>query len=168
MSATPYDPPITDRIRWAARRLWERFFPPQSNLEWHAEQELRAAGFFDKDSDYGGLAATAVMELVRVFGRQGHSGYSAGLVRDLFAKVAAYEPLCPLTGADDEWVNVHDDTYQNKRCNHVFKEGKDGRAYDIDGRIFREPNGNCYTSRDSRVYIDFPYTPTREYVDVPE
>ena len=55
--------------------------------------------------------------------------------------------------------------WQNIRCSHVFKDG-DGRAYDSTGRIFREPNGCCYTSRDSRVYIEFPYTPKREYVEV--
>jgi len=48
----------------------------------------------------------------------------------------------------------------------VFKDA-DGRAYDIDGRVFREPNGCCYTSSDSRVYITFPYRPKTEYVDVP-
>ena len=39
-------------------------------------------------------------------------------------------------------------------------------VYDMDGRVFREPNGTCYTSRNSRVDITFPYTPTTEYVDV--
>ena len=170
MSATPstYEPSILDRIRWTARRWRERFFPQKSSLEFHAEQELRAAGLFDADSDYGGLVGGAVMELVKVFGRQGHSGASAPMVRGIFNKVAAFEPLGPLTGADDEWVNVHGDTYQNKRCSHVFKEGKGGAAYDIDGRIFRGPDGLAYTGRGSRVFITFPYSPKSEYVDVDE
>jgi hypothetical protein len=55
--------------------------------------------------------------------------------------------------------------WQNNRCCHVFKDNA-GNAYDIDGKIFREPDGACYTSRDSRVPVTFPYTPVREYVDV--
>ena len=53
--------------------------------------------------------------------------------------------------------------YQNRRCPHVFKSDADG-AYDIDGRVFVDPDGSSYTSRDSRVSIEFPYTPKREYV----
>jgi hypothetical protein len=84
----------------------------------------------------------------------------------LFEKVARFEPLTPLTGDDDEWMEVGDGMFQNIRCSHVFKN-KDG-AYDIDGRIFREPNGSCYTNGKSRVPVTFPYTPSREYVDVEE
>lgn len=29
-----------------------------------------------------------------------------------------------------------------------------------------EPDGGCYTSRDSLVPVTFPYTPKSEYVDV--
>ncbi len=35
-----------------------------------------------------------------------------------------------------------------------------------DAGIFREPDGACYTSFESRVPIEFPYTPERTYVDV--
>lgn len=168
MSAVPgsYGPTPYERLRWFARRQWERVFPPKSNLEHHAEQELRAAGLYDKDSDYGGMVADAVMELVKVFSRQGHSGASAPLVRQVFDKVAGYQPLVPLKGTDDEWFEYMPGRFQNTRCHHVFKDG-DGRPYDMDGRIFREPDGSCFTNRDSRVYVTFPYTPKREYVDVP-
>jgi hypothetical protein len=79
--------------------------------------------------------------------------------------LASFEPLVPLTGKDFEWNEVSEGMWQNNRCSHVFK-GPDGKAYDINGKIFREPNGSCYTNIDSRVFIDFPYTPKREYVDV--
>ena len=58
------------------------------------------------------------------------------------------------------------ETYQNKRFSRVFKEGKDGQAYDMQGKVFVEPDGCSYTSRDSRVYIEFPYVPHTEYVKV--
>ncbi len=132
-----------------------------------AKSELQRAGFFDEDGPYGGMLGKAVLDMVRVFADEGHSGMSAGLAISAFERVARFEPLTPLTGEDDEWMHVHGSTYQNKRCSHVFKTDEDG-AYDIDGRVFREPSGACFTSRDSRVPVTFPYVPKREYVDVPE
>lgn len=136
-----------------------------SNLEAFAESEMKRAGLYDKDSDYGGMLAEAVMKMVKVFADEGHSGMSAPMAISIFQKVARFEPLTPLTGADDEWMEVGDDTFQNVRCSHVFK--KNGKAYDIEGKVFREPDGGCYTSGDSRVPVTFPYTPKTEYVDVP-
>lgn len=136
-----------------------------SNLVKHAEVEMKVAGLYDEDAGYGGMMPEAVMELVKVFSEQGHSGFSANLCLSIFNKVARFEPLAPLTGEDDEWREVEDGLWQNKRCSHVFR-GSDGRAYDIHGRTFREPNGACYTGPGSRVYVEFPYTPTTEYVDV--
>jgi hypothetical protein len=136
-----------------------------SNLESFAKDELTRAGLFAKESDYGGMLGDAVMKMVKVFADEGHSGYSASMAINLFERVARFEPLTPLTGADDEWTEVGEGMFQNKRCPHVFKEG-DGRAYDSTGRVFREPDGCCFTNSDSRVYVTFPYTPTIEYVDV--
>lgn len=136
-----------------------------SNLESFAKDELTRAGMFNKDSDYGGMLGDAVMKMVKVFADEGHSGYSASMAVSVFERVARFEPLTPLTGADDEWMEVHDGTFQNIRCSHVFKEG--GVAYDIQGKVFREPGGGCYTNFDSRVPVTFPYTPKIEYVDVP-
>jgi hypothetical protein len=133
------------------------------NLRNHAETELAlaAAG----DTLYGEHLPKAVLELVDCFAAQGHSGMSAGICLRLFAKVAAYEPLSPLTGADDEWNEIGMGRFQNKRCSRVFKDG--GRAYDVEGRVFRTPDGGCYTNHDSRVDVEFPYWPKTEYVAVP-
>lgn len=136
-----------------------------SNLKNYARSELERAKMFSKDGDfYGGMMGNAVMKLIDVFADEGHSGMSASVAVQLFERLARFEPITPLTGADDEWIEVGDGLFQNTRCSHVFKE--DGAAYDSEGRIFREPSGSCYTSRDSRVPITFPYTPKREYVDV--
>jgi hypothetical protein len=78
--------------------------------------------------------------------------------------VAAFEPLTPLTGGDEEWVEVTPGCLQNKRCSHVFKEN--GQAYDIQGKVFREASGSTYTSGDSRVPVTFPYMPKSVVVDV--
>ena len=139
-----------------------------SNLESFAKDELTRAGLFAKDSDYGGMLGDAVMKMVKVFADEGHSGFSANMAINIFERVARFEPLTPLTGGDDEWGEPFNGAgvRQNKRCSHVFKD-VDGRTYDSQGRVFREPDGSCYTSKDSFVDITFPYTPKIEYVDRP-
>ena len=131
-----------------------------------AKDELTRAGLFDKDSDYGGMLGDGILKMIEAFADEGHSGFSAGMAISIFSRLARFEPLSPLTGADDEWTEVGTGVFQNRRCSTVFKD--ETGAYDIDGRVFREPSGACYTSRDSRVPVVFPYTPTTEYVDVDE
>lgn len=137
----------------------------------HAMAEFRAAGWIDENGSYNDkmqeLICNQVIELLDKFSEHGHSGSSAPYAINLFKTLASFEPLVPLTGEDCEWNDVADGVWQNNRCSHVFKEAN-GKAYDIDGKIFREPNGCCYTSRDSRLYIEFPYTPQRYYIDVKE
>ena len=138
-----------------------------SNLTDHAKKELELAGLFNQDSDYEGMLGNAVMELIEEFAGQGHSGFSANMTVTLFEKVARFLPLAPLTGEDDEWNEIAVGLYQNKRCSHVFRDTIRGDGdYDIDGKVFREPNGVCYTNKDSHVPITFPYVPKTEYVDV--
>ena len=140
----------------------------ESNFILHAKREFDAMGWIDADNkmeEMQDLMCKQVLELLKLFSSHGHSGFSAPYAINMFKTLASFEPLGPLTGKDCEWNEVGDGWWQNNRCSHVFK-GKDGRSYDSEGKIFREPNGNCYTSKDSNVYIEFPYTPKREYVDV--
>jgi hypothetical protein len=123
-----------------------------STLE-YAKRELQLAGYFDGDMNEA--MAHDVLELIEVFGRQGHSGFSAPFCISLFSRLASHKPLGPLTGKDDEWVEVHDGVFQNKRLYSVFKEN--GKAYRSDGRVFRDPDGPTWTNADSRVEITFPY-----------
>jgi len=157
----------------------------------HAKTELEIAGLFDETGDfYKGMTGKAVMELIEVFSKQGHSGASAPMVADIFQKLANYKPLGPITGKDEEWVDVsiHNDTkktwYQNKRCSALFKDGKDGKAYYIDAIIKRDQNGICwhgyawlneedYKSGDRSKMVgkkghikSFPFTPKTFYIDV--
>lgn len=155
----------------------------------HAKLELQMAGLFDSDSDYGGMVAHDVMELIEVFAKQGHSGMSAPYVASIFNKLANFEPLLPITGKDEEWGDVRDignevPWYQNKRCSALFKDGKDGRPYTIDAIVKRDQNGACwsgfawlseedYKSGDrskmvgKKGYVkSFPFTPKTFYIDV--
>lgn len=140
----------------------------ENNLIKHAKRELKAMGYDlnEKEEGPNKWICENILELLDVFSKQEHSGSSAPYCISLFTKLANFEPVCPLTGNDDEWNEVGDNVYQNNRCSHVFKQGKDGVAYDIEGKIFKESDGCCYTSIESRVNVTFPYTPKREYVDV--
>lgn len=131
----------------------------------HADRELRAFGYTPDAEVPNNWIYENVIELVKVFAEQGHSGHSAAFVRQIFHKLADYQPLGPLTGEDSEWNAVGHGVHQNKRCSRVFKSAEG--AYDIEGKVFREPNGACYTNRDSHTPVTFPYTPTTVYVDVP-
>jgi hypothetical protein len=143
------------------------------SLESHAERELKLAGIHEKDADYGGMLYEAVMELVRVFAAQGHSGSSASRTIDLFSKVAGYKNLIPITGADHEWNDVGNDMLQNNRVSSVFKEKSTGRAYYLDAIVWRTPNGGAWSGKasgvSSRQYIrSFPFIPKTFYIDVNE
>lgn len=134
-----------------------------SNLLEHAKTEIKAAKL--DEAGYGELLPNAVLELIEVFSKQGHSGMSAGIVRQIFNQLAAYQPLTPLTGEDEEWSEVAPGVFQNKRASHVFREN--GQAYDINGKVFERPDGTRYTDG-TRVPVTFPYTPTTEIVKVNE
>ncbi|MCA9748784.1 MAG: hypothetical protein KC414_06740, partial [Romboutsia sp.] len=70
------------------------------------QYELDKAGLFSKDSDYDGMIGKAVMELINTFSNQGHSGFSAMWVNELFSKLSKYETLTELTSNEEEWVDI--------------------------------------------------------------
>lgn len=152
---------LLDRLALCARILRAK----PDNLMAHAQRELPPA----KGDDMQAEMNRGLLELVLVFSTHGHSGFSAGYACSALEKLLRFQPLGPLTGEPDEWFDHGDGVLQNIRCSHVFKQPDrfNGQAYDIAGRIFREPSGACYTSSDSFVPITFPYTPKREYVEVP-
>lgn len=140
-----------------------------SSLIKHALVEFKAAGWLDVDGNYCDdmqkLMCEQVMELLVLFNSHGHSGHSAPYAINLLKKLAMYDPISPLTGDDDEWQEIDADLSQNKRDSSVFKGN--GVAYWVDGIVFREPGGVCYTNIDSRVYIEFPWVkPESKYIDV--
>lgn len=148
----------------------------------HAKSELELAGLFSDTGDfYGGMTGNAVMELIEVFAKQGHSGMSAAGVIHLFSKLANFEPISPVQGTDDEWVNTFDDMLQNKRYSAVFKHS-DGTCTYNDAVVKRCPNGTTWTGplyltredainniNQIKVKIKgFPFTPKTFYIDVIE
>ena len=151
-----------------------------SNLHSHALMEFRAAGWIDENGKFNDEMQEAicahVLELIKLFSNEGHSGTTAPYTIDLFKKLAMFEPIVPLTGEDWEWSDVSEyggrdngPLYQNKRCGHVFKDNNG--AYDIDGIVwydwYTDENGekskSYFTNFKSRVPVTFPYTPKTEH-----
>ena len=155
-------------LRQKLNLCWRILRANNCNSMSHAECELapmRATG-----DEMNVRMCDGLEEMVLVFATQGHSGFSAGYARSVLDKLLAFQPIRPLTGEDAEWTELGYDAdmaAQNKRCSHVFRRA-DGTAYDSSARVFREPSGCCFTNGDSRVDITFPYSPSVEYVDVPE
>lgn len=109
-----------------------------------AKDELRRANFGEEDS-------AVMIGILETFFGQWDSGVSVSVVAPVLQRLIAGQPLSPLTGEDDEWVEVGPSVFQNKRCGSVFKDPRfhDGKlAYDIDAA---EP----------RAAIEFPYWPER-------
>lgn len=120
-----------------------------SELFNHAKRELELAGLLDKDSDYGGALGKAVLDLVKVFSKQGHSGFSAEVTLDLFNLVARYKPLTAIGQSADEWIDVSDECgepmWQNKRRGTTFSRNAGKTWYDIDDPKLN--NGDVWRKR---------------------
>lgn len=129
--------------------------------------ELKRAGLLDKDSAYNGMIGDAVKELLLVFQKQGHSGFSAQLTASIFGKLIKGQALSPLTDKSDEWMEVSSGLFQSKRISHVFiDKNTSTKPYTIDGKAFSDDNGKTYfTNSKSVVYFDLPgYPPKTKYI----
>ena len=108
-----------------------------SNLIDHAEREMRLAGLYDADADYGGMIPEAVLALVKVHAEQGHSGGSHAMVMAIFNRVANFKTLTPVTDDPGEWVDQSAASggtpcWQNKRQSSCFSTDGGKTHYDID------------------------------------
>ena len=140
-----------------------------------AESELNSILKNCKDSESLKMQKTInddILEVVKIFSNQGHSGYSAKYSLAQLRRLLNWLPLSPLTGEDSEWNKVdynEDIVYQNKRCPSIFKN-KEGRCYNTEGKVFSRDNGHTwYINRESNVPVEFPYyvpnEPERVYID---
>jgi D-serine dehydratase len=108
-----------------------------SNLMKHAECEMRKAGLYDADSDYGGMIPEAVLALVKAHSEQGHSCGSHHVVLQIFNRVVNFKTLTPISSDPSEWFK-HDyqtagsDCWQNTRQPSVFSQDGGKTWYDLD------------------------------------
>lgn len=125
---------LTELVRTRTAVI-EALFPDGAgggNLVPHARRELELAHLFDPDADYGGLVAGGVLDLVRLFASQGHSGGSAMLTLELFDRLARFDVLTPLTGHPAEWMEVGDGMFQSRRKSSTFWRAGEATWYDLD------------------------------------
>ena len=117
------------------------------------------------------LVDGAILELVKVFSGQGHSGFSAAYAMDAFRRLADWKPVSALTGEDDEWgeeVDSKRHTQQNRRYPALFRENRDNStAHCVDSVVFSDDGGltwfGCGWMR--KMYekpIVFPWYPPTE------
>lgn len=126
-----------------------------TKLEKYAEYEMKRAGLYDKDADYGGMIPEAVMNIVRAYGKAGHSSCgSHALTMAIFNKVIEFKPLTPLTTDPSEWNEVIEtrnsirQLWQNRRDREVFSEDGGKTAYHVSGPGTRRP----YKLEDRKVW----------------
>lgn len=155
-------------LRGRVRLAWQILRGSDGNLVSHAKHELKSS--YETGDEMNIAMADHLIDMVRVFGTAGHSGFSASYAVSALNTLLKFEPLGPLLGVDSEWVHVGEQNgkplYQNNRCGRIFKEGD--HPYDIDGFVFREPDGGCFTGIHSRTPVTFPYMPKTIFVDVPK
>src|SRR3974390_344588 len=89
----------------------------------HARSELKRINFGDDDS-------RVMIEIMEKLFDQWDSGGAVSVVVPVLHRLLHARPLTPLTGEDDEWMEVSDGVLQNVRCGSVFREN--GKAHDID------------------------------------
>jgi hypothetical protein len=153
------------KIRYKIEQYFERKKPSRFELWAKNELELIEKGCEDAESLYVQKKVTKdIMDIVKIFANQGHSGFSASYTLNLIRRLLDWKPIKPLTGEDDEWGEVEewdkeDNSQQNKRCSAVFRKNFDNStAYYLYGKIFSDDGGmTWFTKRESFVPITFPY-----------
>ena len=92
-----------------------------SNLVNHAKRELELVGE-DPETIEG------LLKVIQAFADMGHSGGSAAVAVPMINDLLQFKNLTPLTNDPEEWIEVGDDIWQNRRNPEAFsKDG--GRSY---------------------------------------
>lgn len=136
-----------------------------------------------------------ILALCEAFGKSGQSGgsapYTATAISKAVKKLMLKEPICPITGIDEEWTNVRERSeedemmYQNNRCSALFKS-KSGKCWYVDAIVKKTESGMCWSGSfwlskedyltgdkskmiGSAHYVkSFPFEPKTFYIDVIE
>ena len=145
---------------------------PWLNMVKREHERMKAAVGEGEWGEMDDLMRSNVEALCAVFGMQGHSGFSAGVLRRRLSRLIDWLPLVPLEDAPDQWKesDLAKGSFQHRCCPSVWKE-EDGSKWQQEYYVFREPSGSTYTSENSRRRIDeFPYMPPDRPVvlDIPD
>ena len=98
-----------------------------------------------------------VLELLKVFSEQGHSGFSAPIATKLFYRLANHKLITEVEDNPEDW----DENGQHKHIPSVFKR-KDGTCYYLYGTYFAEPDSDnfFYNGMCSKTDVHFPLKPS--------
>jgi len=66
-----------------------------SNMVDFAKKEMDIIGLTE-DGDMNGMMRKHILHMVKEFGNEGHSGFSASYALSILQKVLAYKPLSPI------------------------------------------------------------------------
>lgn len=151
-----------------------------------AKNELKYCGYIPLDVEQENgpnkWIQENILEILELISKQEHSGASINYLHECLNKLILYRPLTPLTGNDDEWTEVTDGIFQNKRLYTIFK--KNNVTYNSEGYIFWHWNEidldedeegypgkrkykSSFVNTYSRKLITFPYKyQDPEYIEV--
>jgi hypothetical protein len=130
------------KLKKLIEAFWQKEFKKLNESEWdeaksnlyqHAKRELELAGV-EKDI-YGQMLPNAILEIVRTFAKQGHSGMSAAYSLHLLDKLLRYEHLTPITDNPEDWMNVSEylpGTWQCRRNPALFSADGGKTYYHVD------------------------------------
>lgn len=103
--------------------------PTDSNLVAHAIRELDRIGETSLEEP---SMRQSVLDIVRLFASQGHSGSSAAHCIAVLERLVRFEPLSPITDHAEDWVEVANSLWQCRRDPACFsKDG--GKTYRRNG-----------------------------------
>ncbi len=167
-----------------------------SNARKFAELELDILSKSNTNFENTSLVRDFIPEIIALvdkFGKSGQSGFSAPSTAHALSKVieklCLQEPILPILGIEEEWVNVSDNLdepmWQNKRCSGLFKYSNGDIKY-VDAIVKKTQNGTTWSGgfwlnkndylknkKDLRIQNKqsirgFPFIPKTFYVDVIE
>jgi len=187
-SSVPYNEPTSENMEETTEKKYEapdylkseeeyeKFLNDNNNVEndpviQHALSEFRYAKFMDDEGNYCDemqeMMCKDVLEVLKLISSQGHSGFSIGYFKNLLNKLIDFEPLSPLTGNDDEWIESPFPVkfQMNARDGRVVRY-PDGHCEFRDGIVIRYPDGGRKTK--SVIIKSFPFIPKVEYIDYNE
>lgn len=115
---------------------------PPSGLVAHARRELELLGEEEGAIEW-------YCKVIQAFADFGHSGGSAAATIPVLYDLLRYQNLTPLTDTPEDWIEVADGMWQNRRCSRAFSENG-GRSYYL---VDEEPR-KMYIAR--RMYRGTP------------
>lgn len=158
-----------------------------TNTQRHAQRELDILVKSATDPANRPIIEPFVPEILALcekFGTSGQSGGSATFTATALAqaikKLCLQEPICPIMGINEEWVNVAHlgegggPQFQNARCGGLFKS-ENRRAWYLDAIVWKGDKMGAFTGGarlkkevfTSHQYVkNWPFTPKTFYIDV--